>query len=152
MDSDAWGDTPSPASVDRGPLPVAPLNRRSGPRRRSAGTGLVAASLAVAIVANGVGILATILGVFCVAFITAFGAPLEVTRPAMAGFAVRGSAVTAAVLVVALVLLVIGIVVQERSKWWIAPAIVNAATVFGLVVAALIWYHPGHHVSWDFSS
>ena len=122
----------------------------AAPRRTGAATGSVA--LAAAIFANGVGILATALGVFCVVFIAAFGAPLDVTRPAMAGFAVRGSAVTAVFLAIALVLLVINVVRSPRSRWWIACGIINGATVVGLLIAALIWYHPGQHISWDFSS
>lgn len=161
-----WRGTPSPAPVDHAPLPwwalpapSQPLSAMPSPRspegrreRRWGDTPFGLAALVTALIALTAGIIATIVGVFCVGFITAFGAPLDVTRPAMAGFAVRGSAITAALLLVALVLLVVGLFRRLPPRWWIAPAVINCATLLGLAIASLIWFHPGTHISWDFSS
>ncbi|WP_156463559.1 hypothetical protein [Curtobacterium sp. Leaf183] len=154
------GGTPAPigpASIGPAPIGSAPpvsayAGSPRGDRRRRPGTALAVSALVVALVALGVGIVAAAIGVFCVVFITAFGAPLEVTRPAMAGFAVRGSAVTAVPFAAALVLLAIAAVRRIEARWWVPLAAVNAITLVGLGIAALIWFHPGVHVSWDFSS
>ncbi|MDM7892539.1 hypothetical protein [Curtobacterium caseinilyticum] len=125
-------------------------DRRDG-HQRDAGP-LGGSSLALAIIAIGVGVLGTTVGVFCVGFITMFGAPLDVTQPAMAGFAFWGTVATAPFVVASVVLLVVGVCRQPRSWWWLAPSLLNAATLLGLWVAVSFWYHPGVHISSDFSS
>lgn len=156
-----WRRTPSPEPVDRTPLlwwtltaPVVAIPRLPGPRRhrRWGDTPIGVGALVTAIIALTVGILATMVGVFCVAFITVFGAPLDVTRPAMAGFAVRGSAITAVPFVVALAFFFVGVFRRLPPRWWVPLAVINGLTLLGLGIAALLWFHPGTHISWDFSS
>lgn len=129
--------------------PVAP--HPVGGDRRDVGA-LGGWALALAIVAILLGVAGVSIGVFCVGFITAFGAPLDVTRPAMAGFAFWGTMVTAPFLVASLVVLGVGVWRRARSWWWLTPSLLNVATILGLLVAISFWYHPGVHVSSDFSS
>lgn len=109
-------------------------------RARWSYTPLGLAALIASYIAIAEGIGATVVGVFCVGFINALGAPLDVMRPAMAGFAVQGSTVTAVPLVIALVLLVIGMIRRMPARWWVTPAVINGLTIVGLLIASLIWY------------
>lgn len=131
--------------------PVAPGRDDPG-RREPAAVVLGGWSLALAIVALGAGIVGSVVGVLCVGFIAAFGAPADVTHPAMAGFAFWGTVVTAPFFVASVVLLIVGICRKPRSWWWVAPSVLDAVTLLGLWVAVAFWYHPGVHISSDFSS
>lgn len=128
-----------------GPAPLPP-------QPRVAPHAFVGASLALAVIALSVGILGVVVGVFCVGFVFVFGAPTPALQAAMAGFAFWGTVVTAPFLLAAVTVLVVGATRRGWSTWCTAPLIVDAITFLGLVVAVLVWFHPGAHVSSDFGS
>ncbi len=134
-----------PGWLAPGPAPLPP-------QPRAAPSGFVATALALAVVALSVGLLGVLVGVFCVGFILLFGAPTEVLQASVAGFAFWGTVVTAPFLVAAVAVVVIGAARRGWSTWCVAPLVVDAVTLLGLLVAVLFWFHPGVHISSDFSS
>jgi hypothetical protein len=134
-----------PGWLAPGPAPLPPQPRAAPP-------GFLGGALALAVVALSVGALGVVVGVFCVGFIFVFGAPPEVLQAAMAGFAFWGTVVTAPFFLAAVAVVVVGAARRGWSTWCIAPLVVDAVTLVGLVVAVLCWFHPGVHVSSDFSS
>lgn len=145
-DPRGWGSVPRPEpTAPRSVLAAGPPAASDRAPARSA-TALTFGVLALALSLAGMAI-----GAFCVGFIGAFGAPIDVTSAAMAGFAFWGSVVTAPFAAVSIVCLVLAIRSAGLGGTRTAALVFDVLVVLALVVAVSFWLHPGVHVSYDFA-